>query len=199
MFPMISDAQEFMDAKNVLFQVMADLDKADISYDRKIKVGAMIEIPSAVMVADILAESADFFSIGTNDLIQYTLAIDRSNENVAYMYEPYHPAIIRMIMQVVKAARDAGIEVSLCGEMAGDPFCIPILLGMGINELSLTATSIPQIKKLIRSFSKEEAERDLENILRLKSSEEVRNYIQQITRDYLPDMNSNGFRLKYSQ
>ncbi len=199
MFPMISGVQEFIDAKKILTQVMDELERGNIPHDRKIKVGAMIEIPSAVMVADILAESADFFSIGTNDLIQYTLAIDRSNENVAYMYEPYHPAVIRMIMQVVKAAQNTGIEVSLCGEMAGDPFCIPILLGMGINELSLTATGIPQLKKLIRSLSKKEAEKDLENILKLKTSEEVRRYIQKITKEYLPDLNGNGFKLTYLQ
>ena len=147
----------------------------------------MIETPSAVMVADILAESADFFSIGTNDLIQYALAIDRSNENVAYMYEPYHPAVIRMIMQIVKAAKDAGIEVSLCGEMASDPFCIPILLGIGINELSLTAAGIPLLKKLIRTLSKEEAEKDLEKIIRLRTSEEIRNYILDKTKDHVTD------------
>jgi phosphotransferase system enzyme I (PtsI) len=199
MFPMISGVQEFIDAKGILLRVMDELEKENIPFDRKIKVGAMIEIPSAVMVADILAESADFFSIGTNDLIQYTLAIDRSNENVAYMYEPYHPAVIRMIMQVIKAAQNAGIEVSLCGEMAGDPFCIPILLGMGINELSLTATGMPQLKKLIRSLSKKEAEKDLVKILKLKTSEEVRRYLQKVIKDYLPDMNGNGFNLKYLQ
>ena len=187
MFPMISGVQEFEDAKGILTRVMEDLEKENIPYDKYIKIGAMIEIPSAVMVADILAESADFFSIGTNDLIQYALAIDRSNENVAYMYEPYHPAVIRMIMQIVKAAKDAGIEVSLCGEMASDPFCIPILLGIGINELSLTAAGIPLLKKLIRTLSKEEAEKDLEKIIKLRTSEEIRNYILDKTKDRVPD------------
>ncbi len=191
MFPMISGIQEFIEAREILKQVMSDLDKENIAYDRDIKVGAMIEIPSAVVVADILAESADFFSIGTNDLIQYTLAIDRSNENVAYMYEPYHPAVIRMIMQIVKAAKNADIEVSLCGEMASDPFCIPLLLGIGIDELSLTAAGIPLLKKLIRSLSKEEAEKDLANILKLKTSEEVRKYILKSTKDHLPDIDKN--------
>ena len=191
MFPMISGIQEFVEAREILTLVMSDLDEENIAYDRDIKVGVMIEIPSAVVVADILAESADFFSIGTNDLIQYTLAIDRSNENVAYMYEPYHPAVIRMIMQIVKAAKNAGIEVSLCGEMASDPFCIPILLGMGIDELSLTAAGIPLLKKLIRSLSKEEAEKDLANILKLKTSEEVSKYILKRTKDHLPDIDEN--------
>ena len=191
MFPMISGIQEFVEAREILTLVMSDLDKENTPYDRDIKVGVMIEIPSAVVVADILAESADFFSIGTNDLIQYTLAIDRSNENVAYMYEPYHPAVIRMIMQIVKAAKNAGIEVSLCGEMASDPFCLPILLGIGIDELSLTAAGIPLLKKLIRSLSKEEAEKDLANILKLKTSEEVSKYILKRTKDHLPDIDEN--------
>jgi phosphotransferase system enzyme I (PtsI) len=157
----------------------------------------MIEIPSAVMVADIIAESADFFSIGTNDLIQYTLAIDRSNENVAYMYEPYHPAVIRMIMKVVDAAKKSGIEVSLCGEMASDPFCVPILLALGINELSLTASGIPLLKKLIRSLSKKQAEKDLVNILKLRTSEEIRKYIMRKTIDYLPNIDEKKILLKH--
>ncbi len=197
MFPMISGIQEFLDAKEILLQVMESLDKKKIPYDNNIKVGAMIEIPSAVIIADILAENADFFSIGTNDLIQYTLAIDRSNENVAYMYEPYHPAVIRMIMQVVKAAKNAGIEVSLCGEMASDPFCIPILLGIGINELSLTAAGIPLIKKLIRSLSKEEADKDLEEITRLKTSEEIKTFILKKTKDLVPDSDDENISLNH--
>ena len=195
MFPMISGIQELLEAKEILSQVMKDLDKEKIPYDKKIQVGSMIEIPSAVMVADILAESSDFFSIGTNDLIQYTLAIDRSNENVAYMYEPYHPAVIRMIMLIVKAAKQSGIEVSLCGEMASDPFCIPILLGMGINELSLNATGIPLLKKLIRSLSKEEAEKDLETITRLKTSKEVRKFILNKTKDHMPDIDDENLAI----
>lgn len=195
LFPMISGAQEFLQAKEILSQVMGDLDKEKIPYDKNIKVGAMIEIPSAVMVADILAECADFFSIGTNDLIQYTLAIDRSNENVAYLYEPYHPAVIRMIMQIVKAAKNAGIEVSLCGEMASDPFCIPLLLGMGINELSLNATGIPLLKKLVRSLSKKEAEKDLKKISRLKTSAEIRKFILKKTKDLMPDGDEEKIRI----
>lgn len=190
MFPMISGIQEFVDAKKMLVQVMNDLDQEKIEYDRDIKVGAMIEIPSAVYVSDILAKHADFFSIGTNDLIQYTLAIDRSNEHVAYMYEPYHPALIRMIMQVVDSAKASGIEVTLCGEMAGDLFCTSLLLGMGINELSLTSAGIPLLKKNIRTFSKKDAEKDLKKILRLETSDEIREFIHKRTKDYLPDIDN---------
>ena len=137
----------------------------------------MIEIPSAVTMADVLAKHVDFFNIGTNDLIQYGLAIDRINEHVAYMYQPFHPAILRMIQQVVNAARNAGINVSLCGEMAGDPLCVPILLSIGINELSMNARTIPVIKKIIRSISIEETRADFKNVIELSTAEEVREYI----------------------
>ncbi|MFC1839544.1 phosphoenolpyruvate--protein phosphotransferase [Thermodesulfobacteriota bacterium] len=193
MFPMISSIQEFLEAKNILEQVMKDLDEESIDYDKDIKVGAMIEIPSAVVVADILAKQADFFSIGTNDLIQYSLAIDRTNEHVDYMYDPYNPAIIRMIIQVVKSAKKAGIEVALCGEMAGDPLCTSLLLGMGIKELSLTSGGIPLLKKLIRSLSKKEAERDLKKILKLNTSDEIRDFIHERTKDYLPNADESNY------
>lgn len=193
MFPMISGINEFLNAKDILKKVMKGLDKHKIDYDKDIKVGAMIEIPSVVFVADMLAKHADFFSIGTNDLIQYSLAIDRTNEHVAYMYEPYHPALIRMIIQIVKSAKKAGIEVSLCGEMAGDQLCTYLLLGIGINELSLTSGNIPLIKKLIRSLSKKEAEKDLKKILKFKTSNEIREFIHKRTKDYLSDIDENNY------
>jgi len=177
MFPMISGLQEVLDAKKILGQAKEDLNREKIEYDHEIKVGIMIEIPSAVTMAEVLAKHVDFFSIGTNDLIQYALAIDRINEHVAYMYQPFHPAILKMIQQVVNAARNAGINVSLCGEMAGDPLCVPILLSIGINELSMNARTIPVIKKIIRSISIEETRADFENVIELSTAEEVREYI----------------------
>lgn len=177
MFPMISGLQEVLDAKKILGQAKEDLNREKIEYDHEIKVGIMIEIPSAVTMAEVLAKHVDFFNIGTNDLIQYALAIDRINEHVAYMYQPFHPAILKMIQQVVNAARNAGINVSLCGEMAGDPLCVPILLSIGINELSMNARTIPVIKKIIRSISIEETRADFENVIELSTAEEVREYI----------------------
>ncbi len=188
LFPMISGLQELLDVKKVLADVMRDLKRHKVDYDHEIKIGIMIEIPSAVTVADILAKHVDFFSIGTNDLIQYALAIDRVNEHVAFMYEPYHPAVIRMIMQTVKAARDAGIDVALCGEMAGDPMCASILLGIGIDELSMTSGAIPLIKKIIRSISRKQAMDDLNHILELTTAMEVKTFIEKNLDRFVPDI-----------
>ena len=193
MFPMISGLQEFLDAKKMLKEVMAELDQEGSAYDRNMKVGLMIEVPSAVSVADILAKHADFFSIGTNDLIQYALAIDRVNEHVAFMYQPFHPAILRMIVQVIHAARKAGIRVALCGEMAGDPLCTFVLLAMGIDELSLNAGNIPVIKKVIRSLSLEQAKKDLRKIMKLDTSAQVREFIVERMKPLLGELNHKAF------
>ncbi len=199
MFPMISGLQELLDAKKILSEVMEELENKKVGYDRDIRVGIMIEVPSAVTMADILARHVDFFSIGTNDLIQYALAIDRVNEHVAYMYEPYHPAVIRMITQTVKSAKDEGIEVALCGEMAGDPFCAPLLLGIGIDELSVNAGAIPLLKKLIRSISRKDAVNDLREIMKLTTAKEVRKFIMQRVETLMPELKERDFYIKLSQ
>lgn len=188
MFPMISGLQEVLDAKRILEEVKEDLDRENIPYDPQIQVGIMIEVPSAVALADLLARHVDFFSIGTNDLIQYALAIDRVNEHVAGMYQPFHPAILRMIQQVVDAAGKAGIGVSLCGEMAGDPLCIPILLGLGITELSMNSRSIPAIKRVIRAISMEEALKDFHTVGMLATTREIKDFISGRMKDILPDL-----------
>jgi phosphotransferase system enzyme I (PtsI) len=193
MFPMISGLQELLDARKMLEEVMTELDQEGTAYDRNIKVGLMIEVPSAVTVADILAKHADFFSIGTNDLIQYALAIDRVNEHVAFMYQPFHPAILRMILQVIKAAKQAGIKVALCGEMAGDPLCTSVLLAMGIDELSLNAGGIPMIKKVIRSLSLDQAKTDLKKIMKLDTAAQVREFIMKEMKPLLDELDHRLF------
>jgi phosphotransferase system enzyme I (PtsI) len=193
MLPMISGLREILDAKEILAQVREELDREKIEYDRNMKMGIIIEVPSAVTMAEVLALHVDFFSIGTNDLIQYSLAIDRGNEHVAYMYQPFHPAIIRMIQQVVSAAKNVGIGVSLCGEMAGDPLCIPILLSLGIEEFSMNARSIPLIKKIIRSISVEEARRDFENVIGMGTAHEVRAHIVDRMKALFPELEEKGY------
>lgn len=195
MFPMISGLQELLDAKQILEQVKEDLDRDNIEYDTNMEVGIMVEIPSAVAMAEVLARHVDFFSIGTNDLIQYALAIDRINEHVAYMYEPFHPAILKMIRQVVSAAKDAGIEVALCGEMAGDPLCVSILLGIGIDRLSMNARAIPLIKKMVRAIPLERAKADLKKIMALNTAKEVRAYILEGTKRMFPELEEKGYLL----
>jgi phosphotransferase system enzyme I (PtsI) len=194
MFPMISGLQELIDSKKVLHEVMEELDSRNIAYDKNIAVGIMIEIPSAAAIADILAKHVDFFSIGTNDLIQYSLAIDRTNEHVAHIYRPYHPGIIRMINFVAKSANEAGINVSLCGEMAGDPMCVPILLGTGIDELSINTEGIPLIKSVIRSLSRKEAMEDLEELLTLSTSKDIRRFLEKRIEGVMPKIIENGLQ-----
>jgi len=192
-FPMISGLQELLDAKEILSQVKEDLDRDQILFNEKIAVGIMVEIPSAVVMAEVLAKHVDFFSIGTNDLIQYSLAIDRVNEHVAHMYQPFDPALIRMIASVAEAARKEGIRVTLCGEMAGDPLCIPMLLGIGLDALSMNARSIPLIKKIVRAMPISQARDDLKAIMRLHTAGAVQQYLLERTGGMFPELRAKGY------
>ncbi len=178
MFPMISQMGEIVQAKQMLNEEAESLAKAGIPFRGDIKVGAMIEVPSAVMMADVLAREVDFFSIGTNDLIQYSLAIDRVNKQVAHLYQPLHPAVLRMIRRVVEAAKQAGIQVFMCGEMAGDPINLPVLLGMELDAISMNPISIPPVKSMARMLSVEESKRFLEKALEQPTTEDVVRLIQ---------------------
>ncbi|QSX07907.1 phosphoenolpyruvate--protein phosphotransferase [Alkalibacter rhizosphaerae] len=175
MFPMISNVQEVRQAKAILEECKEELKKEGISFDENIKVGIMVEIPSAAVTADIIAKEVDFFSIGTNDLCQYALAVDRMNETVSYLYQPLSPAILRLVKMVIEASHQgkAAKFTGMCGELAGDPRAALILLGLGLDEFSMSGSSIPQIKKIIRSVSMEQAKEIAEKALTLDTEEAV--------------------------
>ncbi len=174
MFPMISGVSELRAAKDVVADVKLELQREGLPFDPHVKIGVMIEMPSAALAADLLARESDFFSIGTNDLIQYTLAVDRVNEYVSYLYEPLHPAILRLIGEVARAAKVANIPVTVCGEMAGDPTIAPVLLGLGIRELSMSAVSVAEVKATIRTLTIADAEALVAHIARLPTAVEIR-------------------------
>lgn len=172
-FPMVSGVAEVREVKRILEEVKAGLRSAAIPFDEGIKIGIMIEVPSAVLTADLLAREVDFFSVGTNDLIQYSLAIDRTNEHLSNLYEPLHPAILRSLKMVVTAAHDAGIEACICGEMAGEPAYLPILLGLGFDELSMSPPSIPRVKRILRRCSLAQAKTLVAKVMELPTAEQV--------------------------
>ncbi len=179
MFPMISGIEELRRAKALLEEAKEELRAEGKSFDRNIEIGAMIEVPSAAIIADLIVKEVNFVSIGTNDLLQYSLAIDRVNEHVAYLYEPFHPAVLRIIKTVADAGAKAGVTVGVCGEMAGEPEYALILVGFGIEQLSMNAFSILRVKRLIRSINYAEAKKICKTIVGLPTAKEVENYINQ--------------------
>lgn len=180
MFPMISGVEELNQAHEVLEGVKEELRAEGTEFDPDVPVGLMIEVPSAAMTADILAKRADFFSIGTNDLIQYTIAVDRGNERIAYLYEPFHPGVLRLLRTVIESAHASGISVGMCGEMAGDPIASVVLLGLGLDEYSMSASVVPEVKRIIRSTSLAEAEEIVGTVMDMRSYEEVDRYVQNL-------------------
>lgn len=172
LIPMISGIEEVRKTKAVIKECMEELNHKRVNFNKDIKIGIMIEVPSACMISDQLAQEVDFFSVGTNDLIQYTLAIDRVNEYVSYLYEPLHPAVLMMIKLAVEAAHSNKIDIALCGEMAGEPLYVPILLGLELDELSMNPYSIPRAKKVIRGLEHSYCKELLREVLRTNSAKE---------------------------
>ena len=178
MFPMIATLDEFREAKSILIEEKEKLQKNDVKVSDHIEVGIMVEIPSTAVLADVFAKEVDFFSIGTNDLIQYTFAADRMNEQVSYLYQPYNPAILRLVKNVIDAAHNEGKWVGMCGEMAGDEIAIPILIGLGLDEFSMSATSILPARSQILKLNKEELKEAAKQVLAMGTAEEVKTYIE---------------------
>ncbi len=188
MYPMVSNCTELKQANHILEEVKKELREGHISFDEKLEVGAMIEIPSAALTSDILAREVDFFSIGTNDLIQYSLAVDRVNEKIAYLYEPTHPAILKLIQMTINNAKKAKIWVSVCGEMGGDPAMALLLLGFGIDQLSMSSFALPKVKKTIRSVTFKQAQEIALRALEFTTGEEIKQFSQAKLRAVAPEL-----------
>jgi phosphoenolpyruvate-protein phosphotransferase (PTS system enzyme I) len=187
LFPMISGVEEIREAKKLLEETRKELKDEGVPIASEMEIGVMIEVPAAAEIADKLAQEVDYFSIGTNDLIQYSLAIDRANERVTYLYEPLHPAVLRLIKKIVDAAHDAGIRVAMCGEMAGDPLYTLILLGLHLDELSMNHLAIPRIKRIIQESDLAEGNELLDRAMAFNTASEVRAYVQDYMSMRYPD------------
>jgi phosphoenolpyruvate-protein phosphotransferase (PTS system enzyme I) len=186
LIPMISCMEELIQVKAVVRQAVMELERDAKVFNKDIPLGIMIEVPSAVLMADELARQVDFFSIGTNDLIQYSMAIDRRNRRVAHLYQALNPAVLKMIRMTLDAAQKNNIDVVMCGEMAGDPINVPVLLGLGIRDLSMNAASIPVIKKMIRDMDAKNARKLSEDLFQFTTVQEITRFIQQEYKDILP-------------
>lgn len=188
MYPFISDIHEVRASREILSEAKAELDRENVPYDKNLQVGIMIEIPSAALASDVLAQEVDFFSIGTNDLIQYVLAIDRVNEKVAYLYEPTHPAIIRLIDRVVQSGHEHNIWVGSCGEMSADPKIAVLLLGLGIDEISASPMALPKIKKAIRSIKYSDAQEIAKKALTFQTGREIEQFLAEKLKDICKEL-----------
>ena len=190
MFPMVSSINEVKDGKQVLEAARQQLRIEGREFSEDIDVGIMIETPAAVVLADALAREVDFFSIGSNDLIQYTLAVDRGNDRVAYLYDQYHPAVLELIRQTVRAAKKHRKWVGLCGEMAGDPLSVLLLIGLGLSELSTSPLMLPEVKSIIRATSYNSARKVVSRALDMQTGPEVRRYLEQIFKRKYPEISA---------
>jgi phosphotransferase system enzyme I (PtsI) len=186
LFPLISGVAELRMARAICQEVCAELKRDGLAHDPNTPLGAMVETPSAALIADLLAEECDFLSIGTNDLIQYSLAADRENEHVGYLYHPLHPAIMRALRQIVLGAAHHDREVAMCGDMAGDPLFVLVLMGLGLRNLSMAPRQIPLVKSIIRASTMAEAEKLASAALTLRTESEVEDLVYNVMYDRFP-------------
>ncbi len=187
MIPMISSVDEILKVKEMIKTLKIKLNKSKNKYSKNIKIGAMIEIPSAALTIDIIAKEVDFISIGTNDLVQYTLAVDRNNSKISYLYEPFHPAVIKLIKDIIDSAHKNNISAHVCGELASEPMATLLFIGMGIDELSMSAIAIPEIKKIIRSIKYKDTKILVSQVLKMKNSIEIKNEIRKFIAQKAPE------------
>jgi phosphotransferase system enzyme I (PtsI) len=188
MYPMISGIDELRRANAVLEECKEELRKEGQPFNEAMEVGAMIEVPSAAIVADLLAREVDFFSIGTNDLIQYSIAVDRVNERIAHLYEPTHPAIIRLIKNVVDAGHAHDLWVGVCGEMAGEIALTPLLIGLGVDELSTGAGMVPRVKRAVQRLDVGACLKLVERIVRMESASQILESCEAVAREHYPEL-----------
>jgi phosphotransferase system enzyme I (PtsI) len=186
LFPMVATVGEFRQAKMVVRELMDELDREGVSYNREVNMGAMVEVPAAALTADTLAGEADFLSIGTNDLIQFTLAVDRGNETVASLYNPAHPAVLKLLKMVLEAGAHTGVEVTMCGEMSGDVQFTVLLLGLGLRLFSVAPALIPEVKRVVRAVTVSEAEEVARAALALTDPAQTLAYLAEVTRRVAP-------------
>ena len=188
MYPMISGVEELREANVILEECRTELRKEGVPFNGDMEVGAMIEIPSAAVAADLLAKEVDFFSIGTNDLIQYSIAVDRLNEHIAHLYQPTHPAIVRLIRMTIEAGHAHGLWVGVCGEMASEIALTPLLVGLGVDELSTGAALVPRVKRAVQSLDFNVCRQLAEEIQTLDSAAEISARCDAVARSHYPDL-----------
>jgi phosphotransferase system enzyme I (PtsI) len=188
LFPMVSTLLELRQCKMLLAEVKEDLEEEKVEFNAALPIGTMVEVPSAALMADLFAREVDFFSIGTNDLVQYTLAADRTNEQVASLYSPSDPAVLRLMQKVLDAGRQSKVAVNVCGEMSGEPIYTLLLLGLGLRQLSCTPHNIPELKKVIRSITIGEAEQVAREVVRLETARDITSYLREQTRRLVPEV-----------
>ncbi len=186
MFPMITTVEELIKSRSIVYECMAELRQKGIPFDENIKIGIMIEVPSAILAADVLAKYADFFSIGTNDLVQYTLAVDRISEKIAYLYNPLNLAVLRFLRQIVECAEKLSVPLSICGEMAGEPKYTMLLIGLGFREFSMSSAYMNQVKRIVRSVSADECRQFVDELMAFEKTGDIESRLLSVTREKFP-------------